>query len=208
MKSAIDRKNLIILLMISAEFLSILPCVSPTSPTFPKPLALNLSISKAPALWETAELTVNFSYTHGIVKGLEEALINVSLPEGFELVSGNLTWKGSMEENSSCCFQAVIKAIKGGEWTISGEYFMPRPDMDMGRVRTTDSLYLSVFDDKGILHEEKSQSQKTDDGHHLSLVSLIRHLPFITIALYVNIIIFSIYFFLVPGKTKPGKRGN
>lgn len=44
---------------------------------------------------------------------------NVSLPEGFELVSGNLSWVGDVAEGSEVeVIIAVIRAIKEGNWTI------------------------------------------------------------------------------------------
>ena len=44
--------------------------------------------------------------------------VRILLPEGFELVEGNLSWKGEMKRGEIITLNATIKAVKTGEWTI------------------------------------------------------------------------------------------
>ena len=48
------------------------------------------------------------------------ASLEIILPEGFQLVEGNLTWDGFMSKNQSKELKVKIKAIKEGEWFIVG----------------------------------------------------------------------------------------
>ncbi|MBI2578075.1 MAG: hypothetical protein HYW26_00010 [Candidatus Aenigmarchaeota archaeon] len=44
--------------------------------------------------------------------------VKILLPEGFELVAGNLSWSGEMERGEVITLNATIKAVKTGDWTI------------------------------------------------------------------------------------------
>lgn len=69
---------------------------------------INFSISNAPALNQTAVLTCKILSKRGALN----TTTRIDLPEGFELISGNLTWAdgdGSV----------TIKAVKTGNWTIT-----------------------------------------------------------------------------------------
>lgn len=59
---------------------------------YPPPLEVELSISNAPALNETAELTCVVTS----VRDAKNTTARIELPEGFILVSGNLTWEGDI----------------------------------------------------------------------------------------------------------------
>jgi len=77
-----------------------------TPPSFPQ--KISLSISNLPALNQTAILTCKILSKEEV----SNTTIKIDLPEGFELVSGNLTWKDS-DGN------VTVKAVKTGNWTIT-----------------------------------------------------------------------------------------
>ncbi len=77
--------------------------------TMPVPSQMvNFSISNAPALNQTAVLTCKVLSESGALN----TTTRIELPEGFELVSGNLTWD-DRDGN------VTIKAVKNGNWTIT-----------------------------------------------------------------------------------------
>ncbi len=78
------------------------------------PIVLNLSISHPPALGERAELTILLISSEN-APGTE---VWVSLPEGFELVSGSLYWKVDLQPKQEQKFTLLVKAVKNGYWTI------------------------------------------------------------------------------------------
>jgi hypothetical protein len=109
-------------------FVSILTCVllillapgcglfwheSPPAP----PITVDLSFPDgAPPLNQEAELNC-------IVKAPAIRLTNMSveirLPEAFELVGGNLSWFGDIEQGAELeVVSAVVRAIKAGNWAI------------------------------------------------------------------------------------------
>ena len=80
------------------------PVKPPSVPLFSQ--KINLSISNAPALNQTTEVMCEM-----LIESTNTTT-EIELPEGFELVSGNLTWKdggGSV----------IVKAVKTGNWTIT-----------------------------------------------------------------------------------------
>ena len=82
------------------------PTASPSEGVPLLPQRINLSISNAPALNQTAELVCEM-----LIESTNTTT-EIELPEGFELVRGNLTWKdggGSV----------IVKAVKTGNWTIA-----------------------------------------------------------------------------------------
>jgi len=50
---------------------------------------------------------------------LSNAKLNVTLPAGVELVSGDADWVGNIPANSSAIVELVIRVIQSGEWKIS-----------------------------------------------------------------------------------------
>ena len=78
------------------------------------PIEVCLAISNAPALNQTAELTCTIT-SH---EDAPNTTAQIKLPEGFELISGDLTWKGDLEKNSQKSFKATVKSVKTGNWAI------------------------------------------------------------------------------------------
>ncbi|MGD2251179.1 MAG: hypothetical protein PVF58_22500, partial [Candidatus Methanofastidiosia archaeon] len=48
----------------------------------------------------------------------EDVVLEVELPEGFELVDGTLTWEGHLDANQIKTHIVTVKAVKTGRWTI------------------------------------------------------------------------------------------
>lgn len=123
----------------------LIPSETPAS----SPIKLNLSLSKAPALGQTTEIIAILTYIGKIKENMPEAVANINLPDGFELISGNIVWKGKLE--ASINFSIVIKAIKIGNWTIEGSVRSP-PEGEAyfgGR----DFIYITVLKDNAIISD-------------------------------------------------------
>ena len=90
---------------------------------------VDLSLSRAPRLGETAELTLVVTSPYCA----DNVTVKAILPEGFELVSGDLTWRGDIPEGwrdksrktaakgGTVKLEAVIKAVEVGSWAIEGK---------------------------------------------------------------------------------------
>ncbi|MGD2247509.1 MAG: hypothetical protein PVF58_03825 [Candidatus Methanofastidiosia archaeon] len=63
----------------------------------------------------------------------EDVVIEVELPEGFELVDGTLKWEGHVNPNQTKTHIVTVKAVKPGKWTISvwgGPSYYPHYDAE------------------------------------------------------------------------------
>jgi hypothetical protein len=105
-------------------------------------MGVNLSISNAPALNETAQLT--FTITSTSVFGAPNTTAQITLPAGFELISGNLSWHGDIPPDGEESFNLTIKSVKIGNWTIEAKAGYPVPD---GWYGDEDRLYILVYDE-------------------------------------------------------------
>lgn len=125
------------------------------------PTRVELSLSKAPALDETTEITATVWYTGKIREHMynSEVVANITLPEGFELVNGNPTWKGYLKDikDKPQQFSISVKAIQTGNWTIKAR--AGREHLGSG----FDYVYISVLEDKGIISEESFPLPKRED---------------------------------------------
>lgn len=79
-------------------------------------IEVNLSISEPPALNETAELTLSVT----TVRDVSNISVKIMLPEGLEILSGDLLWQGKLAKNQKKSVHANVKAVKTGNWTIIG----------------------------------------------------------------------------------------
>jgi len=78
-------------------------------------MEVSLSISDPPALGEQAELRVSIASSVE-APGTE---VQVSVPDGFELVSGRAFWTVDLRSGQEQQFALAVKAVKEGSWTIS-----------------------------------------------------------------------------------------
>ena len=79
-----------------------------------------LSLSHAPKLGEEAQLTFIVSVMPQLNRTFKDLSAQVVLPEGFTLVSGDLSWQGDLEPGQAVQITSTIKATKTGNWSIGG----------------------------------------------------------------------------------------
>ncbi|MBM2824676.1 MAG: hypothetical protein HW402_340 [Dehalococcoidales bacterium] len=93
------------------------PDVSPIPPA--SPVVLDISFPDgAPLLNHEARLAVKVTVR---TFGVNNMSVNVSLPDAFQLVSGNLSWVGDIARGDKVTVEAitaVVRAVKTGNWTI------------------------------------------------------------------------------------------
>jgi hypothetical protein len=53
---------------------------------------------------------------------LSEAEVRFDLPEGIELVDGDLVWKGALRATDSLEHKIVVSALQAGEYVIGGRF--------------------------------------------------------------------------------------
>ncbi len=117
-------------------------------------IKLELSLSKAPALGKTAEITATItSKLKNKFNDTYDALANIALPEGFELINGNLTWQGLLKPETN--FSIVIKSIKTGNWTIESTVRTPVTGNTWFGGR--DFIYITILEDNAIVSETPFQ---------------------------------------------------
>jgi len=81
------------------------------------PIVLNITVSdftKPEGLNSEANLTVTVTPKQDI----SNASMKISLPEGIQLVNGNLTWSGNLIANISVALNVRIRIIELGDWHI------------------------------------------------------------------------------------------
>jgi len=134
------------------------------------PMEVNLSISSAPALNETAQLICTITS----VVDAPNTTAQITLPEGFELISGNLSWHGDIVANGQESFNVVIKSVKTGIWTIEAGAGYPIIPYDW--CGASDYLFISVSEDTALVSKEWFSSkqgwepaQRLDDIMELNL---------------------------------------
>lgn len=121
-------------------------CAPVETPPAP-PLTVELSFPDgAPPLNQEAELncivTSHFS--------LENMSVEIRLPEGLELVSGELFWFGDVAKGDEIvAIEAVVRAVKIGNWAIElNESIDPEEQGGFGFIPGwREAIYVSVFED-------------------------------------------------------------
>lgn len=103
---------------------------------------IELGVSKAPALNEETDL----EYTITSVSDNPGSLLEITLPEGVELVSGELTKTFDIKEGEDIEGSIRIKAVAEGEWKIKG--LIVREE-GLSRMGGSDRLILLVTEDAG-----------------------------------------------------------
>ena len=100
-------------------------------------ILVNLTIDKAPALNETAELKLSMTAP----RNASNARAKILLPEGLVFLSGDLSWNGELIENRTQSIHAKVRAVKTGNWTI------------IGAAGGNDYIYLSIQENEGYITE-------------------------------------------------------
>lgn len=119
----------------------------------PPPYPTTLTMSHIPKLGEIAHVTLqvsNYDAPHGYRDGeRHDSWSRITLPEGFELVSGELRKKSYWKIGEQLEHKITVKATKVGNWKIHGGV-----EYNIG----SDELYLVVREDDAYLHEERFPS--------------------------------------------------
>lgn len=119
-----------------------------TSPA--PPITVELSFPDgAPPLNQEAELIYIMEVMEpGLI--LENMSIEIRLPEGFELVSGELAWFGDISSGDELeVIRATVRAVKTGNWTFESRCAM-NPETQFGISIVPGwhpAIYVSVFED-------------------------------------------------------------
>jgi hypothetical protein len=131
---------------------------SPPFPPIPSlPIGVDLSISNAPALNETAEITCTITS----VFDAPNTSAQIILPDGFELVSGELSWQGDIAPNGQESFKFTIKSVKTGNWTIKAKAgYLFGEDGWYGNL---DYLYISVSEETALVSKTPFLSGDTGE---------------------------------------------
>jgi hypothetical protein len=79
-------------------------------------ISAELSLSEPPVLGKPVEVT----YTFRSEDDADNAFSWIRIPEGFELVEGNLEWKGILIRNQTYTMKATIRAVRLGNWKLEG----------------------------------------------------------------------------------------
>ena len=99
-----------------------------------------------------------------------DIVIEVELPEGFELVDGTLTWQGHVDPNQTVTHTITLKAVKPGKWTISvraGPSQNPRFDVE--------NLYITVTETSAEVSTEPfRKSMIIDANSHTGSLSYFK----------------------------------
>lgn len=102
------------------------------------PMNVSLSFSEPPLL----NTPVNLVLAVTTRTNAENTTAQITLPDGFELVSGDLTWKGSIDENEEIRVSVVVKAVRVGYFKISASAWNSYGGMSgFGNV---DAVYVEV----------------------------------------------------------------
>lgn len=105
------------------------PAPLPPPPPAPSlPVVAKLSFSDPPVLGKPVELKATITLLKGL--GITEAnntSFEMILPEGFEVVSGNLKGTGDIKSDQATQYQVVVKSVKTGSWKIEfvTKYYAP-----------------------------------------------------------------------------------
>lgn len=114
------------------------------------PVSVALAISGTPALGQVVEITAGITFNITGVVGAPPILLTsqIKLPEGFGLVEGELTKDFNLSNGETVKHKISVRAASVGDWEVmaKAESFEP-----YGEVGNMDGLYISVFEDTGVV---------------------------------------------------------
>jgi len=125
------------------------------------PMKIEMSFSNAPALNQNAKITTTITYNGRQIENMPETIAQIILPDGFELIDGNLSWSGKVMKDEPVQFDLTVKSVKIGNWTIKANARSP-PEGD-AYIGGRDWIYISIFEDKGIISEDPFPLPKRED---------------------------------------------
>lgn len=108
-------KEILIAIIVLLFLVSILPGCTEAS----DPIEVTLSFSEPPLLDKQVQITATFinrvSYSGGVLRDVEAS---ISFLEGFQLVEGDLNWKGDLLKDQPQKIQVTVKTIQLGTYEI------------------------------------------------------------------------------------------
>ena len=107
------------------------------------PFAADLTINNPPNLGETADVTLTFIDLFDFYSDIEQFPATIRLPDGLELVSGELETTHFWQRGDALEVTVTVKAIQTGNWTIQG----------YGFGGATDFLRLVIDENSSYIHE-------------------------------------------------------
>ena len=129
---------------------------------------IDLTLDKPPIRGEILQLTCLASLEHWNKQGVSEATIEIRLPETFELIDGDLGWRGDISGGDDVTMQATIKALEIGKCDIGVTALY---SYSKYRYIEWDRIYLGVFDDRGIISDEPLEIETLKTPEAGALVS-------------------------------------
>ena len=137
--------SILLLIFASNEIASII--ADENSPE--SPMKIELAFSTPPALNQSAVLSCVVTSTIDA----PATTIEISLPEGFTLKEGNLTWQGDIQKNERKEIQVTVAPVKTGEWMIEARArSMTGNDSWIG---AREFLYVYITEEKAIVSSQK-----------------------------------------------------
>lgn len=98
----------------------------------------------APPLGQTARLVATVD-THVPAKDLS---VGIDLPDGLELVSGELSWFGSIPEGCEIdVINAVVKSVEVGNWIIEENSYLDYKEHSGFGIDGGSSIYVAISED-------------------------------------------------------------
>jgi hypothetical protein len=119
------------------------PIVIKTKKDPATPVTVTMILSKAPRLNEPAELSL-------VIQSISDApqtKAELILPEGTQVVSGDITWTGDLQANQPVTLSATIQFTQPGNLTVQGKALSPQANGDVWGDMAT--LYLNVTEKAG-----------------------------------------------------------
>jgi len=85
-------------------------------------------------------------------------VFEVTLPEGLELLTGELTWTGTVPEYGEViAINATVKAVNTGNWTVGFKYYFTENITNIGQ----GWIYLSISENSAEWRENPSYDAPT-----------------------------------------------
>ena len=118
------------------------------------PIRVDISLSNAPALNQTAMITVTL-YSP---RYRDNVSSRIFLSEGISFLEGDMSWEGFLYENSTIKFNATVKIIKTGDFDITARAFIENEGA--GR----DILYLRILENETFVSKAHFPLAVTNDS--------------------------------------------
>lgn len=105
--------------------------VPPPSSAPTKPMQAKLTVSEPPLIGKPVRLTATFAIGEWFKKAdAPDTKVELILPEGFELVSGDSKSAMDVMRGTPAMFQTTVKSVKKGSWKIEvrARYYLTNGD--------------------------------------------------------------------------------